>query len=249
MIRIFNDLEGLSQAAAELFTELAGDAIAQHGRFSVALSGGNTPRRLHELLASKPYRDQIPWQSVHVFWGDERCVPPDDPRSNFRMARETLLNLVPIPSENIHPMRGELPPNEAAIQYEAQLRAFFGNQMPVFNLILLGLGDNAHTASLFPHTSVLMETKRWVSEVYVPELDMDRITLTAPVINNAEEVVFLVSGTGKALALQQVTEGAYHPQEYPAQLIRPNDRHPIWLVDKAASHKLAVPAEPEFAEW
>jgi 6-phosphogluconolactonase len=245
MIRIFHDLEGISRAAAELFADAAEQAISSRGRFSVALSGGNTPRRLHEILSAEPYHSQIQWQAVHVFWGDERCVPLDDPRSNFRMARETLFDHVSIPAENIHAVQGDLPPVEAAAQYETELRNFFRDEPPIFDLILLGMGDNAHTASLFPHTPVLNETERWVSEVYVAELNMFRVTLTAPLINQAGQVIFLVSGADKALALQNVLEGAYHPQEYPAQLIRPNGAHPLWLVDKAAAHKLTVDVEED----
>jgi 6-phosphogluconolactonase len=240
MIRVFDNLEHLSHVAAGIFAEQARQAIHARQRFSVALSGGNTPRRLYELLADARFHDKILWQAVHIFWSDERCVLSDDPRSNFRMAREILLDHVPLPPGNIHPMRGDLSPAESATQYEAELRKFFGAQPPVLDLVLLGMGDNAHTASLFPHTPVLKETERWVSEVYVRELDMYRITLTAPLINQAAQVVFLVSGADKALALQNVLEGAYQPQEYPAQLIRPNGAHPLWLVDKAASHKLIV---------
>ena len=243
MIHIYKDLEGIGQAAAEIFVDSAKQAIATRGRFSVALSGGNTPRRLYEILATPPFRDRVKWLSVHVFWGDERCVPMDDPRSNFHMAREALLDHIPLPKENIHPMRGNLPPTEAAGQYEVDLRNYFKNQPPVMDLILLGLGDNAHTASLFPQTSALNEKEKWVTEVYVAEQDMYRITLTAPFINQADQVVFLVSGMDKAPALQNVLEGAYQPHIYPAQLIHPNGAHPIWLVDKAASHKLTVENE------
>ena len=238
MIRIFNDLEALSQAAAEIFADLANRAIIERGRYSVALSGGHTPRRLYEILADSPYREQIHWEAVHIFWGDERCVPADDPRSNTHMARQTLLNHVPVPANHIHPILGDLPAALAVSHYEAALQDFFGVQPPTFDLILLGLGENAHTASLFPHTSVLGESERWVSEVYVTEQSMYRITMTAPLINQAKEVIFLVSGTEKASALQSVLEGAYRPHEFPAQLIHPNGAHPIWLVDKAAAHKL-----------
>ncbi len=239
MIRVLNDLEALSQAAAEIFVDAAEQAIAKRGRFSVALSGGSTPRRLHEILASKPFRKKIKWASVHIFWGDERCVPPDDPRSNFCMARETLLDHVPLPAENIHRMHGEEPPAEAAEAYQNELRTFFGEETPAIDLILLGMGDNAHTASLFPHTSILNENTRWVADVYVAEVEMFRISLTASFINQARDIVFLVSGANKASALQTVLAGAYNPQEYPAQLIRPQSAHPIWLVDKAASQKLS----------
>jgi 6-phosphogluconolactonase len=245
MIRVFSDIESLSRSAADLFVETSQQAIADYERFSVALSGGNTPRRLYEILATAPRRDQIQWQFIHVFWGDERCVSPTDPRSNFLMTRETLLKHVPIPTTNIHPVCSDLSPENAAIHYESQLRKFFGNQPPAFDLILLGLGDNAHTASLFPHTPVLNETERWVSEVYTPESELARVTLTAPLINQANQVVFLVSGADKAQALQNVIEGTYQPHELPAQLIRPNGAHPTWLVDKAAAHKLTVEIEPE----
>ena len=240
MIRIFDDLETLSQAAAEMFADLANRAIVSHGRCSVALSGGHTPRRMYGILADAPFRDQIQWQAIHVFWGDERCVPLDDPRSNAQMARQILLSHVPIPANHIHPIQGDLPAALAAFNYETELRDFFRDQTPIFDLILLGLGDNAHTASLFPHTPVLDEKERWVDEVYVAEQHIYRVTLTAPLINQAKEVIFLVSGADKANALQGVLEGAYQPHDLPAQLIRPNGVHPIWLVDKAASHKLAV---------
>lgn len=240
MVHIFKDLDELSRAAAEMFVDLVNQSIAAHGRFSLALSGGQTPRQLYGILAEAPFRERIHWQAVHIFWGDERCVPANDPRSNALMAQEALLNHVPVPSSQIHSVQGDLLPAQAAEQYEAKLRDFFGEQPPVFDLILLGLGDNGHTASLFPHTPVLDEKKRWVAEVYVAEQEMYRVTFTAPLINQAHQVIFLVSGAEKALALREVLEGAYRPQQYPAQLICPASSHPIWLVDKAAGHKLAI---------
>jgi len=238
MIRVFNDYEALSLAAAELFVNLADQAIKSNGRFSVALSGGHTPHRLYEILSTNPFLEKIHWEDVHVFMGDERCVPLDDSRSNFLMARRTLLDRVPIPEYQIHPILGNLPASMAAILYETELRNFFGVLQPSLDLILLGLGDNAHTASLFPHTTVLGENERWVREVYLAEQSMYRVTLTAPIINQARDVIFLVSGAEKASALQSVLEGAHLPHEYPAQLIQPNGAHPIWMVDKAAAHKL-----------
>jgi len=217
------------------------------GRFSVALSGGETPRRTYELLATPQYRDHIHWQEVHVFWSDERCVPEDDPRSNYRMTRQALLDHVPIPPENIHPIRCDQSPQHAAAQYEKELKDFFSIQNPNFHLVLLGLGENGHTASLFPHTTVLNEQEKSVSEVFVEELGMYRVTFTAPFINQAEQVVFLVSGAEKAKVLESVLEGAYQPHELPAQLIRPKGNHPTWLVDKAASHKLTIDDEDEDA--
>jgi 6-phosphogluconolactonase len=243
MIHIYENLEKLSQAAAELFTDLAKQAITARGRFSVALSGGQTPRRLYEILAAAPLREQIPWGAVHVFWGDERYVPSDDPRSNALMAHQALLDHVPVLPEHIHPILCTLPPQQVASHYENELRDFFGNTPPTMDLILLGLGDNAHTASLFPHTAVLNEQQRWVAEIYVAEQDMVRVTLTAPLINQANQVVFLVSGSDKASALKNVLEGPYQPHEFPAQLIHPNGARPIWLIDKAASHKLTAEIE------
>jgi len=238
MVHVFNNYESLSQAAAEIFVDLANQSIYSNGRFCVALSGGNTPRRTYEILAASPLREKIQWEAVHVFWSDERCVPLDDPRSNFLMARRSLLDHVPVQADHVHPILGDLPAALAAIHYEAALRDFFKKQNPVFDLILLGLGENAHTASLFPHTSVLDESERWVEDVYVAEQRMYRVTMTPPLINQAKEVVFLVSGAEKASALQSVLEGAYHPHDFPAQLIHSNGAHPIWLVDKAAAHKL-----------
>ena len=243
MIRVYNDSETLSQAAAELFTVQSRQASLICGRFSVALSGGETPRRMYEILAASPYRERIHWDEVHVCWSDDLYGPEDDPRNNARMAQQTLLDYVPIPRGHIHPIRCEQSPEQAASQYEQELKEFFSTQNPNFHLILLGLGANGHIASLFPHTSVLNEKVKWVSDVYVKELGMHRITFTAPYINQASQVAFLVSGADKAKVLEDVLEGPYQPQELPAQLIRPDGKHPIWLVDKAASHKLTISDE------
>ncbi len=245
MIRVYNDYDELSHAAAEMFVLQSRQAGMICGRFSVALSGGETPRRLYELLATPHYSERVHWDEVHIFWSDERCVPEDDPRSNTRMARLALLDNVPIPAENIHPINCDHSPEQAARSYEQQLRKFFATQNPNFHLVLLGLGANGHIASLFPHTPVLNEKERWVSEVYVPELEMNRITFTAPYINQAEKVIFLVSGADKAQVLEDVLEGPYQPSELPAQLIRPAGIHPTWLVDRAASHKLTMTSDDE----
>lgn len=240
MIRVFNDFEALSEAAAELFTLQSRVASLVCGRFSVALSGGETPRRMYELLATPAYSDRIHWNEVHIFWSDERCVPEDDPRSNALMARQALLNHVPIPAGNIHPMRCAASPTQAALDYEKELKEFFSRQNPNFHLVLLGLGQNGHTASLFPDTPVLNEQDHWVSAVYVEELQMHRLTFTASYINRAEQVVFLVSGGEKAHVLENVLEGPLQPDKLPAQLIAHDKRHPLWLVDRAASHKLTI---------
>ena len=242
MIRTYKNLEAVSRAAAEIFVEKVVDALSARGRFAVALSGGGTPRRLYNLLAESPIREKIQWKAVHVFWGDERCVPPGDPRSNARMARLALLDHVPLPAENIHPVPCDRSPREAATRYENEIKAFFGTKAPAFDMVLLGLGDNAHTASLFPHTPVLDEKDRWVAEVYVSEQDMHRVTLTAPIINQAREVLFLVSGQGKAKALKQVLQGPFRPHDFPAQLIRTKAGHGLWLVDHDAAARLNIDA-------
>ncbi len=245
MIRVYKDMEALSHAAAELFVVLSRQASMICGRFSVALSGGETPRRLYEILATSPYRERIHWDEVNVFWSDERCVPEDDPLSNELMARQVLLDHVPIPPGQIHPIRCDLVPREAAANYEQEMREFFSTQNPNFHLVLLGLGTNGHTASLFPQTPVLNEKTRWVSEVFIPELEMHRVTFTAPFINQASQVVFLVSGLDKSEVLVKVLEGPYQPHQLPAQLIRPKGAHPIWLVDRPASQKLRAQNEED----
>lgn len=235
MIRIFDDPEALSRGAADFFVRLARQAVAARGRFSVALSGGGTPRRTYELLAQPPYRDRVDWGRTHLFWGDERCVAPDDPRSNARMAREALLRHVPIPAAQVHPLDCRPSPAEGARCYADLLRDFFGVGEPRLDLILLGLGEDGHTASLFPGDPALSEIERWVAAVYVPEQDLHRLTLTAPFINQSREVAFLVAGTGKAAVVREVIEGPRDPQRLPAQLIHPHPGELHWLLDQAAA--------------
>jgi 6-phosphogluconolactonase len=235
MIWVYDNMESLSQAAAGLFSRLARQAVGDHGKFSVALSGGHTPCYTYELLASEAFYSRIPWAQVHVFWGDERCVPADDPRSNSHMARQAFLSRVLIPPDQIHPISCAQKPAEAVTQYEAVLRGFFGDQSPRFDLILLGLGENGHTASLFPNTSVLEEEEQWVAEVYVAEQKMHRVTFTASLINQAAAVAFLVAGAGKSQVLQQVLEGPSDPKRLPAQMIRPKNGQLMWLVDEEAA--------------
>jgi 6-phosphogluconolactonase len=238
VIKVYPDLESLSQAAAALFADRAQSAVAARGRFSVALSGGSTPRRTYELLSQAPYRDRVAWDRVHVFWGDERCVPLTDPKSNAHMTRETLLRHVPIPAAQVHPIDCRAAPAEAARQYESLLRDFFTGRRPDFDLVLLGLGENGHTASLFPGAPVLDEQERWAAAVYVPEQDLYRVTLTAPVINAAALVAFLVSGASKAQVLREVLQGPRDPQRLPAQLIHPAGGELRWLLDQAAAAEL-----------
>jgi 6-phosphogluconolactonase len=234
-LHIYPNLETLSQAAAELFVERARQAVNAHGRFSVALSGGSTPRRTYELLAQPPYRDQVNWLQVQVFWGDERCVPLDDPRSNARLAQGSLLAFVPIPRGQIHPILCHHSPQDAAEAYEVQLRKFFGEQPSTFDLVFLGLGEDGHTASLFPGDAALAGEERWVAAVHRADQDLYRVTLTPAVFNRARTVAFLVAGRDKARVVQEVLEGEYEPERLPAQLIRPKSGELLWLADEAAA--------------
>lgn len=240
-IRVLPDAAALADAAARHVVESAQAAIQARGAFSIALSGGSTPRELHRRLAG-PLANEVDWSKLHVFFGDERCVPPDDPDSNYRMARETLLSQVPISPDHVHRMKGELPPEEAASQYEQELRGFFGNEPPRLDLILLGMGDNGHTASLFPGLRAVHEQQRWVMAENVPEVGMWRITLTPYVINLGREVLFLVAGAGKASMLRKVLEGPFAPDERPAQIVRPSPGEVMWLVDAAAADDLSTPS-------
>lgn len=238
MMTIFKDTETLSRTAAELFVETARQAVQERGRFTVALTGGSSPVQLYKLLAQAPYRDQVPWEQTYVFWGDERWVPLSDERSNARMARETLLNHVPVPQDQVYPMWGSGEPEDFALEYEQLLQKHFHQQAPQFDLILLGMGDDGHTASLFPGTEVLQETSRWVRAYYLTPQSMYRVTLTAPLINEARKIVFMTFGANKAEALFQVLEGAPNPEKYPSQLIEPQSGELLWLVDEAAASKL-----------
>ena len=233
-VKVFDTPEDLAAAAAGAFTEEAAEAIARRGRFAVALAGGSTPKSTYEILA-RDYASSVDWTHVHVFFGDERTVPPDHEDSNYRMAREALLDHVPVGS--VHPMRGELLPEEAAALYERELRAFFEEEPPVFDLIMLGIGGDGHTASLFPETSALEVTDRTVVANPVLKLGTTRITLTAPVLKAAREVFFLVAGEGKAEALKEILRGDADPREYPAKLVQPPGG-PTWMVDRAAARSL-----------
>ena len=226
------------RAAADEIALDAARAVAERGRFAWALAGGSTPRALYQLLASDPYRARLPWNAIHFFWGDERHVPPDHPDSNFRMAREAMLDAVPVPAENIHRVPAEEPDAQrAAAEYEATLRAFFqvaAGEWPRFDLMLLGLGKEGHTASLFPGSALsrIAERERLVAAPWVEAQQTFRITLTPPVLNHARRAMFLVSGDEKAEALHAVLEGAREPEVYPAQIVEGNV---LWLVDRAAA--------------
>jgi len=223
---VFDQLDELQSAAAGAFASLATESIEQTGTFRVALSGGSTPRRIYELIAGK----SLPWDQIHWYWGDERNVPPDDSDSNFRMVREALLNRVEIPANKIRrvPVDADQP-EVAAAQYERTLREdFAGDAFPRWDLVLLGLGDDAHTASLFPGTSALKEGQRWFVANWVEQLDAFRYTLTAPAINSGQQIWFLASGNAKRQALAAVLGAEQKPVDYPAQLIQPTR----WLVTR-----------------
>jgi 6-phosphogluconolactonase len=225
----------LARAGAQHIMEIAGRALLDRGRFSVTLSGGSTPKGAYALLAGVP----LDWERIHIFWSDERCVPPDHPDSNYRMASAAFLERVGIPPGNIHRVQGELSPEQAAAAYEQDLRAFCGSQgFPVFDLVLLGLGEDGHTAALFPGSPAVQERQRWVVAVehrQPPPPLVDRVTLTLPVINAARQVTFLVSGSDKAQRLEQVFSSRESERDMlPAQLVQPMRGNLLWLVDQAA---------------
>jgi 6-phosphogluconolactonase len=235
-VHIYSSSEELSRAAAREFAARAEEAIEERGRFAVVLAGGSTPETMYGILA-RDYIDQIDWSRVYVFFGDERSVPPHHEDSNLKMASEVLLDHVPV--ANVHRIRGELPPDEAAEAYEEELRTFFQTEdVPRFDLILLGLGADGHTASLFPWTPALEVQDCWVVANPVPRLDTTRITLTVPVINAARVVYFLVAGEDKAKALGAILEGDADPHAYPATLIQPPGG-PQWLLDQSAASLLS----------
>ena len=247
--RVLESNEALFQAAASEVSQRAIDAVHAHGRFTVALSGGSTPRGLYKLLATDPaWRDQLPWPNMHFFWGDERHVPPEHADSNFRMANEAMLSVAPVPAANIHRIKGEAASTaDAARGYEGELREVFGlpdGEVPRFDLILLGLGPEGHTASLFPGTRALTENHRLVVSNWVGKLFADRITLTPPVLNKAACVMFIVTGPDKATALKGILEGPYEPDQLPAQLVNPTDGRLLWLLDRAAAHELLPQKKP-----
>jgi 6-phosphogluconolactonase len=245
-VRVFETVPELMRAAAEEVVRNAVEAASERGVFTWVLSGGSTPRDLYRALGHPPYRDRMPWSAIHVFWGDERHVPPDHPDSNFRMAREAMLDAVPLPAANIHRIRAEEPDAEVAAKaYETEVREFFHlapdaqDNWPRFDLVLLGLGKDAHTASLFPGGEAVHESKGLVVAPWVAAQNTFRITLTPPALNHARLITFLVSGEDKAEPLRAVLEGARDPDRYPAQIVEGNR---LWLVDRAAARLLATTA-------
>lgn len=241
-IRILTTPQELSEAAAEEVLRAAKEAVAQRGRFTIALSGGSTPKNLFNLLATNA-RNVLPWDRTFFFWGDERHVPPTDPDSNYHMAEETMLSKIPVAAGNVFRIAAENPDAAAAAEaYEQTLRKFFQlepGQVPVFDLILLGMGPDGHTASLFPNSAGLQEKSRLVIANWVDKLKTSRLTLTLPVLNAARCVAFLVSGADKATVLKTVLEDDVPGEQYPSKLVHPNDGKLIWLLDRAAASELS----------
>jgi 6-phosphogluconolactonase len=239
-VRVFPDPEALGRAAAEFFVALSKKTIASQGRCTVALSGGSTPHRLYTLLGSPPHRNDIDWKQVHVFWADERCVPEYHEESNFKLAVDALLSRVAIPRENIHRIKGEDGPECAAEEYDRELRFFFGTiEFPVFDLVLLGAGDDGHTASLFPGSPALRERTRLAVAVHLEAPKPGRVTLTLPVLNHAAQTLFLASGHGKAGVVRAILENG-NPLHYPAGLVQPVRGGVTWFVDKQAAGLLTA---------
>ncbi len=257
---VFEKVTALAPEAAQRFISIGSAAIQSSDRFTVALSGGSTPRALYEILAHD--YQSFAWDKVQFFWGDERCVPPDHPDSNYGLAQAGLLSKVRVVDQNVHRIHGEENPQQAAFAYEYELRKVFGNQLtpdeppssrgttqalssggidlfPCFDLILLGLGADGHTASLFPQTTAIHEQRRWVIANHVEQLHTDRVTLTPPVINHAQQIIFLIAGSDKAAALRSVLQGPRDLNQYPAQIVKPVSNGLTWLVDRAAASLLA----------
>ncbi|MBK7599144.1 MAG: 6-phosphogluconolactonase [Acidobacteria bacterium] len=233
------DVNEIAHEAANRFFQLSSECISRRGRFTVALSGGSTPAKLYEILSAPPFSDSIPWGSICFFWGDERCVPPDDPQSNYRLANEKLLTRVGVPIANIFRIKTENPPKIAAAEYSEAVRKTFHGEFPHFDLVFLGIGSDGHTASLFPGTDALRIEDQIAVANYVEKFDSWRVTLTLPALNNAGNVIFLVSGADKAETLRQVLEGEYQPENLPSQLIKATPGTLTWIIDEPAAGLLS----------
>jgi 6-phosphogluconolactonase len=241
---VYKDAESFNPAVADWVVEVIKKALTKKDRCTIALSGGGTPRALYKLLSESPRKQKIDWSRLHFFWGDERAVPFDDPRNNAKMAFDTLLGKVPVPTAQIHVMRTDIPPEESAHEYEKLLRDYFEDTLPdempvTFDLVLLGMGDDGHTLSLFPGIPEIFEDHHWAMSLFLKSQDMYRITLTRVVVNLSSCVAFLVVGAAKAKALKEVLQGSFHPEHYPSQLIQPVIGELHWFVDEAAASQLS----------
>ncbi len=230
---VFKNKEEICAAATELFIEKAAESIEARNKFVVCLSGGSTPELMFRMLAKPENAERVNWKKVHFFWGDERMVPPDDPDSNYGMTNDALLKKIDIPSGNIHRIKGELEPKLSAGEYRAELNVFFRHKQPVFDLCFMGMGDDGHTASLFPKTKALKLVRKRAAEVYVSKLKAWRVTLSAPVLNMSRYMLFMVAGRNKAKALKEVWYGELNPRLYPAQLMRAAENEVVWYLDEA----------------
>lgn len=239
-LHIAKNTQELSENLAAWISNYIQEVLQDQDIFTFVLSGGSTPKSLYHLLAKEPYSKMIPWERIHFFWGDERAVPFEDDRNNARMAFESLLEVVNVPKENIYVMRTDIKPEESAAAYEEILLEYFKDSDTTFDLVLLGMGDDGHTLSLFPGLPIVNEKKAWVSAFWLQAQDMYRITLTAPVVNQSACVVFMATGGGKALTLKNVIEGTFDAEKFPSQLIRPQDGELHWFVDEAAASALEM---------
>lgn len=255
-LHIFENINELSKTVADWMVERINKTLQQQERFTLVLSGGSTPKKLHELLASEEYKNKIDWCKIHIFWGDERFVPFNDERNNAKMCFDTLLNHVPVPKDQIHIMQTEnITPEASAKAYEDVLKKYFpeaasyeqtgnrqlatGNIEQTFDLVILGMGDDGHTLSLFPRkTEVIHEAKRLCTSLWLESQNMYRVTLTHPIVNHAAAIAFLVTGSGKAKALHEVLKGSYNPDLYPSQIIKPSNGELHWFVDETAAQLL-----------
>ena len=237
-MHIASDTGRLSHDLAAWLSDYIKDVLSKRDRFTFVLSGGSTPKQLYALLAEPPYKDAIDWEKVHFFWGDERAVPFEDARNNAKMCYDELLNKVPVNPDHIHIMRTDIAPEESASEYEKVLKQYFDDSETTFDFVLLGMGDDGHTLSLFPGTEVIHEENAWVKAFYLPAQEMFRITLTAPVVNNAACVAFLAAGAGKAETLKHVLKGDSNVDLYPSQIIKPIKGQLHWFVDQAAAAML-----------
>jgi len=239
-IIVLEDAQSVHVRAAEEIVHFAGEAVCTHGEFSLCLAGGTTPAATYELMATR-FHLSVDWKEVHFFWGDERCVAPAAEASNFAMANRTMLSRLALRPGQVHRIRGEAPPAEAAEAYEEELRSHFGlaqGEFPRFSLVMLGLGDNAHTLSLFPGLPAIHEQERLAIAVEVDAAQRSRVTLTAPTVNNAARAIFMATGEAKAVAVKHVLEGPRDVDLYPAQIIAPHDGELLWLLDRAAASLL-----------
>jgi 6-phosphogluconolactonase len=237
-LHIYKNTDEVIEELANWIKDYITRTLQKQDRFTIALSGGETPKSLYKTLSTEPYGNEIEWNKIHIFWGDERVVPFSDDSNNARMAYDSLLNKVDVPATNVHVMKTDLPPDASAKEYEKILHQYFNERENSFDLVLLGMGKDGHTLSLFPHSAILNEQHNWVNSVFAEDQKMFRITLMPAVVNKASSIIFLVTGNEKSQALQKVLEGPFEPFDYPSQLIKPLSTELRWFVDNNAASAL-----------